>query len=330
MASGHRMKLTRWFLLGAIVSLLVAAFVGVIALLGFHGDIVAKSIVSTISISGYCILALACAAVLERRHRERGGYLAIGGFVVTAPSLLFALLLIWFGQWISRAVLDEEILFKTMMFGIIWPIYFAVVSLLYFPGKLHDWPRWCRQLAIIAATLLVAALSLFVVEILPENEIVGRMIGVLSIITGACSVVFPILLFIDKSKRVDTTSEFKVSMNVRCPRCGTGQLMEMGDRRCLSCGLKFHIEIDEPSCPSCGQGIHGYDGKDCPKCGRFIPPEDRWDVASSNVESVSSGESTEQVPSPPVQPQFNEVSPAPDPVPDRPPPPPPASPEKSE
>jgi hypothetical protein len=271
-------RLTRYFLFGAIASLTISAIIGIIALLGFRGDAVGQTLVSTASISFYCILALACAATLDRQLGKLGGYISIGGLLVCLPSCLLTLSTIWFWEWIYDYLIDDDdVIFRIIVMAIVWPSYYAHMSLLFLPGSLRGRIIWVRRTAITASSLLAGTLTIWIWFYLDDGEdLIFRVFGILAIVGAAASVLLPILLRLAKVKKIDEIVSTPIEVEFTCPKCETTQSQVAGKRFCENCGLKIVLEIEEPRCEGCGYHLYMLEAENCPECGRVIPEIDRW------------------------------------------------------
>ncbi len=110
-----------------------------------------------------------------------------------------------------------------------------------------------------------------------DGAILGRAIGVLSIIAACGTVVTPILWKVQSVKRAGSGESVPLNVEVRivCPRCQHEQALKPGTRACAECQLRISIEVEEPRC-ACGYLLHRLENDRCPECGRVVEESQRW------------------------------------------------------
>jgi hypothetical protein len=278
------MGLRRAFLWSMIISLSLAAALGIWALLlpGF-GRTQQRVLITAVIFGGYSILALACASALEKRPRSAMLTIAMWvGIVASAFALALWLGLVWevIQDWVGRqwgqtAFRVEEEIAKTAGTATI------IAACAAHAGLLRLLPlRRGTFIAVRAATIVCAVIlgAMITVGIWFEafDNVLERLIGVAAILTACGTVVTPILARIEHLRPPPETIPSRLAVQVRCPRCGgTQRIVANRDGRCGGCGLRLRIEVEEPRC-ECGYLLYNLTGENCPECGRAIPHAERW------------------------------------------------------
>lgn len=185
-----------------IVSVSLSALLGVGALLsGDFGDLEVRVLLSTLSVSGASILAMASAAAWERQSGRPWAAVGIGASIAG-----FSLVLI--GIWLEPR---GDFLWKLAASLITAGCAGAHGALLRL-ARLAPAHRW-----LVMATLVIAALLalVVVVEILTKGDGEGlwRLVGVLAILATTGSLVTAIL------QRLDRREMEPVASVVHCPHC---------------------------------------------------------------------------------------------------------------
>jgi len=175
-----RGTLRQAFLWSAIIFLALTAAIAIgVVLFGEFGDLQARVLGSSGTVSAACVLALACAAFRERH--ELPGTL---GIVLAGAAALAMLVLIW-GE------VRERWLGKSVGVLAIWAVAVAHAELLLLP-RLAERHRWVQR-AVVAAIAVLAALLTIVVVGEVDSEAMGRTAGAVAIVVALLTVVVPIL-----------------------------------------------------------------------------------------------------------------------------------------
>lgn len=185
-----------------IVSVSLSALLGVVALLsGDFGDLEIRVLLSTLSVSGASILAMASAAAWERQSGRPWAAVGIGASIAG-----FSLVLI--GIWLE---VGEDVLWKFAGGLITLGCAGAHGSLLRL-ARLAPPHRW-----VVVTTLGIAALLTLLIEFLilieGDGEGVWRVIGALAILVTTGSLVTAIL------QRLDRRGVEPAPLVVHCPHC---------------------------------------------------------------------------------------------------------------
>ena len=181
----RNLNLKKLFLYSLIASVSLSALIGIgVILLGNFGDLEAKILATTCTISGTSILGLACGAYLETKRGKLLPSLGIGFSVLSA---FLGLIVIW-----NNFSLDNEFFSKTLASSIILAVACSHLSLISI-AKLEAKFQWSKILLSFCVWLLVGIL-LFIIWIQPnaDSDFILRLIAVLSIVISALTIVTPI------------------------------------------------------------------------------------------------------------------------------------------
>lgn len=232
-------KLALWFL---IISVVLSAVLGIIAILtGSFGDLEIRIILTTLTISAASICALASGAVWERGQLR---ILPAAGIVL---ALLAALLLVA-GIWLEPH--SEHFWNFTFSIGVLAAA--TAHACLMTLARLAQRFSWAR-LATLAAIYLLAGLIIFTIYVdvwsnLEFRLIVFKLMGTISIIVAALTIVTPIFHRLsrnDLQRPDDTASEVAGGLfpTITCPQCGASQANSMTETTCDNCGCRFVTSI---------------------------------------------------------------------------------------
>lgn len=178
------MNLKKFFLYTLIISVVVSALLGIgVLLFGEFGDIAARVLMTTFTITLASILGLACGAYFES---GRGKVLPLAGIAFSIIGGILCILMIW---W--RDPYGEN-LGKTTLTAVMLATACALLSLISL-ARLDSRFRWSYYTLHIAVWILNAIL-LYILWFEPESsgDLVARIIGVLSIIIAALTIMTPV------------------------------------------------------------------------------------------------------------------------------------------
>ncbi len=271
------MHLRKVFLWSMIASLALAALLGIAALVLPRYGPDEEVLVSTVAFTCFSIVALICATVLERRRAVVFMWAGLGSAVV---ALLVWLTLIWFDTFLDWRT--ERVVVQVAGMFTIGALLAAQSGLLALPRFDHVRDdvvrRWTIGVSVLLATYAVILIWWFdQIERVINGDILGRAIGVISIIAACGTVVTPILWKVQSVRRSGTGESISLKVEVRivCPRCHHEQALKPGKRACSKCSLRISIELEEPRC-ACGYLLHRLENDRCPECGRAVEQRDRW------------------------------------------------------
>ena len=174
----------RAFLYLLIVSVALSALIGITVLIfGNFGEFEIKVLLTTITVTVTSILGLSCGAYLEI---GRGKVIPLAGIVAASTSCVLWIYLIWHGT------VHEEYFVRTLMSLTLLSATSAHISLLSLATleKRFIWSRY----AFYVADLALTAYLLFLIwnSEWIDTDSTPRIIGVLSIIVAALTLVTPI------------------------------------------------------------------------------------------------------------------------------------------
>ncbi len=278
------MRLRKAFLWSMIVSLCLAALLGIAALLlpswARYDD---EILISTLLFGLYSLLALCCAIVTEKRRLVGWMWIGIAG---AAVALSIWLVMVWFDSSLRWQV--EQQLARTAGSLTTISVLIAQCGLLILPRLDGPLAGFVRKATIIVSIALACTLVFMYwwfewVDDYIDDDILWRGMGVLGILTACGTVVTPIIWKVQAVHRVESAVSIpsRLQIDMTCPRCKTQQPMRTGSAKCANCGLRITIEVQEPRC-ACGYQLYRLESERCPECGREIPEADRWAAAQSD------------------------------------------------
>ncbi|MDY7107463.1 MAG: hypothetical protein SYC29_02395 [Planctomycetota bacterium] len=289
------MHLRRTFLWSMIISLSLAAVIGIVALLMPGLGPTEEILGSTALFGAFSLVALCCAIVIEQGRLR---ILMWMGIIASAAALLTWLFLLWFENPLSSRA--EEYTARTAgVFNVIcvWCAYFGLFTGL--PLR-HPWAKVVQWTAIYAASII--GLFIFLVCVVPEwmedhvihvlgEDLFFRLSGAVGIVAACGTVLAPILWKVQALRQAASGESIPSALRVQvvCPRCGTAQALPLGPSKCAQCGLRITLKVEEPRC-TCGYLLYQLEGDKCPECGRTIPPEMRWADASDEANEATARE----------------------------------------
>ena len=272
------MRLRKAFLWSMIVSLSLAALLGIVALM--LPDWVRKDeeiLFSTLLFGLYSLLALCCAIVQETRRLVGWMWIGIGAAAVALPIWIF---IVWFESNLDGDVVEQ--LAKTAGSLTTISVVIAQCGLLLLPRLDGPLAGFVRKATIIVSIALACTLIFMYwwfewIDNYIDDDILVRGMGVLGILTACGTVVTPIIWKVQAVHRVGSVDSIpsRLRIDIKCPRCKTQQQLRTGPAKCADCGLRITIDIQEPRC-TCGYQLYRLESERCPECGRGVPQADRW------------------------------------------------------
>jgi hypothetical protein len=174
----------RAFLYLLIGSVALSAVIGIAVLIfGNFGEFEVKVLLTTITVTVTSILGLACGAYLET---GRGRIIPLAGIVVASASCVMWIYLVWHGT------VHEDFYAQILMSLTLFSATCAHISLLSLANldKRFLWSRY----AFIAADTMLTAYLLFLIwnDKWIDTDTTPRVIGVLSIVVAALTLVTPV------------------------------------------------------------------------------------------------------------------------------------------
>ncbi len=178
------MDLKRLFLVILVLSVVVSAAIGIVVILiGNFGEFETKVLLTTLTITVTSILGLACGAYLET---GRGKTLPTAGIVLALVSAVMWIILIW------QMRIENDTYIKSLMSATLVAASCSHISLLSL-ARLERKFIWSRYAAHVAIWALTAFLLYFIwTNGNIDEDLMGRVIGVLGIIIASLTVITPI------------------------------------------------------------------------------------------------------------------------------------------
>ena len=277
------MRLRKAFLWSMIVSLSLAALLGIVALM--LPDWVRKDeeiLFSTLLFGLYSLLALCCAIVQETRRLVGWMWIGIGAAAVALPIWIF---IVWFESNLDGDVVEQ--LAKTAGSLTTISVVIAQCGLLLLPRLDGPLAGFVRKATIIVSIALACTLIFMYwwfewIDNYIDDDILVRGMGVLGILTACGTVVTPIIWKVQAVHRGGSVDSIpsRLRVDIKCPRCETQQQLRTGPAKCATCGLRITVQVEEPRC-TCGYQLYRLESDHCPECGREVPQADRWAGAQS-------------------------------------------------
>ena len=178
------MNLKRIFLYTLIGSVAISALIGIgVILFGNFGEFEVRVLLTTLTVTVTSILGLACGAYIET---GRGRTLPIVGIFLSIVSAIMLFFVIW------DILDDSEVFIKSVVTTSLLAAACSHLSLLSI-ARLDKRFAWSRIAAFICVGLL-SAILLFILWFEPEStsDVISRVIGVLSILIAAVTVITPV------------------------------------------------------------------------------------------------------------------------------------------
>ena len=180
----QRPRVKPLFLYSFITSVAVSAVIGIaVILLGDFGEFETMVLLTALTVTVTSILGLACGAYLETR---RGRVIPVSGIVLALVSAVLWIYLIWHGT------VQNDIFVKSLLSATVLAASCAHVSLLSL-ARLDRRFLWSR----VAVHVVVWALAAFLLFLIwnptwIDEQYTGRIIGVLSLLIAALTVLTPV------------------------------------------------------------------------------------------------------------------------------------------
>jgi hypothetical protein len=160
-----------------ITSVLIAAALGIFALLtGEMSELGVKVLLTTITISGTSLLALASFAAWNQRGARVFSRVGLSSAMATAAILIAAI-------WSDTTLVSGEVLLTCIILGIAGA-HGSLLSL----ARLAPNHRWARAVGHLVGTLLVTAILALVWDLVEGTDGLWRLVGALAILDAAATV----------------------------------------------------------------------------------------------------------------------------------------------
>jgi hypothetical protein len=263
------MRLSKVFLWSMVAALGLDALLGIAAILFPRYGPDEELLASAALFAAFCLVALLCAIVLEKR---RLAILMWTGIACSAAALALWLALIWLDSWFEvrweARIVRSGFTFTTAA------VLIGQCGLLALLRLDQKWARAVRVATFATSASLGGLIVLFVWlsdAWWMDEDVMIRIIGVAAILTACGTVVTPILWKVQRVRPLMPAESVpsRVQVSLTCPRCGRTQSLAAGRAACAGCGLRIEINVEEPRC-ACGYLLHALQGDRCPECGREI------------------------------------------------------------
>jgi hypothetical protein len=227
------------FLWSMIVSLSLAALLGIAALVLPDYGPEDEILFSTAVFAAFSLVALMCAVVVERR---RLAPLMWAGVASSWSAAIAWLIIIWCESWLPWRNLERIAqiggTFTVLACGA------ALVGLLSLPRFDQRPPTIVRWSTVGVSAALGVQIFCMIwwfdwIRRYIDDDILVRGMGVLCILTACGSVITPILWKVQAMRRAGSVESvpIKVKIGIECPRCHAKQSLMTGPTRCTECGL---------------------------------------------------------------------------------------------
>lgn len=183
-------SLVRRIIVGVIIaSFGLAAFGGIVVLLGAQLGDTAARVLGTTAVIGTCSVAVLCCAALAGRRLQAFGLL---GAAVSAVAAVLVIWVVWYrgdsnGAW--------DLLFKCMWTAIAAAAAFALASLLLLLADRHRAAVRAGLALTLALFAVVLAMTIYLIwwSQTIDGDMFARVLGIASILAALGAVIVPVL-----------------------------------------------------------------------------------------------------------------------------------------
>lgn len=173
---------------------MVSALIGIgVMIFGSFGEFETKVLLTTMTVTITSILGLACGACIEAR---KGRVISMAGIAFAVLSAVLWMVMIW-----STFKPENDLFPKSVMTATLLAAACSLVSLLSLArlDRRFLWSRWLAHASVWSLTAII--LVIIWAEIDPSDSWIARMMGVLSIIIAAVTVVTPVFHYLSSSEQ---------------------------------------------------------------------------------------------------------------------------------
>ncbi len=229
-------KTALWLL---IASVAISAVLGIWAILsGEFGELQARVLLTTLTITGASILGLACGA-----YWETGRNRALPGFGILLTIIGAGVVI--FGIWYHTSAENFWKIAASICLVAIATAHVSLLSLARLAGRY----RWALAAAYVLAYLLSVLLIIVLFATSNNSDWFPRLIGVVSILLAAASLMVPIFHRLSaadiRAHEPASVSPDGMWATFSCPRCGTALPSSSAEIVCGICRCHFRVSILE-------------------------------------------------------------------------------------
>ncbi len=196
----YSVSLKRLFLYVLIASVAVSALIGIgVLLFGDFGERETRILMSTLIVTAVSVLGLTCGACVEA---GKGRVIPFAGIVFSVICGILWMVMLW-----SAFDPERDVFVHTLMSATVLALACSHVSLLSLArlDRRFAWSRIAVHVFIWSLTALL--LVVFWTDIDPSQNMIARVMGVLSIVIAALTVVTPVFHYMsstgDDAARID-------------------------------------------------------------------------------------------------------------------------------
>jgi len=231
----NHFSIKRAFLYTVIITLVLAALMGIYVLLaGRFGETEGRILLTTVTVSFFSMMSLACAAAHEKGQDH--WLLSVPGIALGVAGLVLYVLAIWLDWW------RYEMASKWLGILGIFSFSFAQASVLSLLS-LERHVRWVFYAAVTCIMALAVFVSGMILSEPYHEDWPIRIAGVLGILDGCLSLCVPIVYRLDRKETAVRAAETYRQIELSCPRCGERGTYPIGKITCGKCSLALRVEI---------------------------------------------------------------------------------------
>ena len=202
------------------------------------------------------LLAIPGAAFLESaRSRVLGG----ASVALVAAATAMWLVCVWADPRDDHTFLKATLIMSLVAFSSAHSCLLWRLPRVEMAGRLV----WLTLAAAWGVTGLGSLMILFELE----QDYLFRWLGALGVVDACGSLAVLIMARLGQTAAAERMTTTSAQVELRCPRCLTGQTITAGKCACTACGLKFRLEIEEPRCAKCDYVLWQLPERRCPECG---------------------------------------------------------------
>ena len=233
----NQFSIKQAFLYTVIAALVLSALMGIDVLLsGEFRETEGRILATTLAVSFFSMLSLACAAAHEKGQSHWP--LSIPGLALGAAGLVLYVLSIWLDWWHWNRYPTPHADQWLAILGI-FSFSFAQASVLSL-ARVRPQVRWVFYAAVISILALAAFISGMILAEPGREGWPFRVAGILGILDACFSLCVPIVSRLSGKEPAAATYR---EIELCCPRCGEHATYPIGEIACRKCSLALRVEI---------------------------------------------------------------------------------------